>query len=183
MTNPPASFKTMILGKTIKRADAMKIAYGRIHVKVDFNLRELDAQYEAGIEDLTAYIMSGGILPPWEVVPLPDGSGVELVDGHRRYEAYGRAITRGFPIEWISIVAFQGNETDRQARIYTSNKNAPLRPPGGRARLQALPRRRPGQRRNRRHCALQPYARRKLPCAGRRRTRRARTRPVLPSRR
>ena len=128
MTNPPASFKTMILDKTIKRADAMKIAYGRIRVKVGFNLRELDAQYEAGIEDLTAYIMSGGILPPLEVVPLPDGSGVELVDGHRRYEAYGRAIARGFPIEWISIVAFQGNEIDRQARIYTSNKNAPLRP-------------------------------------------------------
>ncbi|WP_313369958.1 ParB/RepB/Spo0J family partition protein [Achromobacter animicus] len=116
------------MDKTIKRADAMKIAYGRIRVKVGFNLRELDAQYDAGIEELTTYIMSGGILPPLEVVPLPDGSGVELVDGHRRYEAYGRAIARGFPTEWISIVAFQVNEIDRQARIYTSNKNAPLRP-------------------------------------------------------
>ncbi len=128
MNTPPASFKTMILDKTIKRADAMKIEYGRIRVKVGFNLRDLDDEYEAGIEDLTAYIMSGGILPPLEVVALPDGSGVEIVDGHRRYDALGRAIARGFPIAWVAIIAFQGNEIDRQARIYTSNKNAQLRP-------------------------------------------------------
>ena len=128
MTNPPASFKTMILDKTIKRADSMKIEYGRIRVKVGFNLRDLDDEYEAGIEDLTAYIMSGGVLPPLEVVALPDGSGVEIVDGHRRYDALGRAIARGFPIAWVAIIAFQGNEIDRQARIYTSNKNAQLRP-------------------------------------------------------
>ncbi|MFQ1062192.1 ParB/RepB/Spo0J family partition protein [Bordetella trematum] len=128
MTTAPASFKTMILDKTIKRADSMKIEYGRIRVKVGFNLRDLDAEYEAGIEDLTAYIISGGILPPLEVVALPDGSGVEIVDGHRRYDALGRAIARGFPIAWVAIIAFQGNEIDRQARIYTSNKNAQLRP-------------------------------------------------------
>ena len=128
MTNPPASFKTMILDKTIKRADSMKIEYGRIRVQVGFNLRDLDDEYEAGIEDLTAYIMSGRILPPLEVVALPDGSGVEIVDGHRRYDALGRAIARGFPIAWVAIIAFQGNEIDRQARIYTSNKNAQLRP-------------------------------------------------------
>ena len=128
MTNPPASFKTMILDKTIRRADSMKIEYGRIRVKVGFNLRDLDDEYEAGIENLTAYIMSGGILPPLEVVALPDGSGVEIVDGHRRYDALGRAIARGFPIAWVAIIAFQGNEIDRQARIYTSNKNAQLRP-------------------------------------------------------
>jgi ParB family chromosome partitioning protein len=128
MTHPPASFKTMILDKTIKRADSMKIEYGRIRVKVGFNLRDLDDEYEAGVEDLTAYIMSGGILPPLEVVALPDGSGVEIVDGHRRYDALGRAIARGFPIAWVAIIAFQGNEIDRQARIYTSNKNAQLRP-------------------------------------------------------
>ncbi|MGE8636997.1 MAG: ParB/RepB/Spo0J family partition protein [Achromobacter sp.] len=128
MTHPPASFKTMIKDGTIKRADAMKARYRDIHVKPDFNLRDLDDEYEAGIEDLTAYIMAGGPLPALEVVVLADGSGVELVDGHRRYDAYGRAIARGMPIEWVSIVAFQGNEIDRQARIYTSNRNAPLRP-------------------------------------------------------
>lgn len=126
--NSPASFKTMIKDGTIKRADAMKARYRDIRVKPGFNLRDLDEEYEAGVEELTAYIMGGGQIPPLEVAPLADGSGVELVDGHRRYDAIGRAIARGFPIEWVAIIAFQGNEIDRQARIYTSNKNAPLRP-------------------------------------------------------
>lgn len=125
---PPASFKSMILAGTLKRADAMKARYRDIHVKPDFNLRDRDSFYEAAVEELTAYIMSGGQLPALEVAPLPDGSGVELIDGHRRHDGYGRAIARGFPIEWVPIVAFQGNEIDRQARIFTSNKNAPLRP-------------------------------------------------------
>jgi ParB-like chromosome segregation protein Spo0J len=128
MTHPPASFKTMILDKTIKRADAMKIEYSRIHVVPDFNLRELDDQYEAEIQDLLAHILAGGLLPPLEVVAMADGSGVELVDGHRRYDAMGRAIAQGFPIHWVSIVAFQGNKIDRMARVYTSNKNSQLRP-------------------------------------------------------
>lgn len=128
MTQPPASFKSMINAGTLKRADAMKARYRDIHVKPDFNLRDRDSFYEAAVEELTAYIMSGGQLPALEVAPLPDGSGVELIDGHRRHDGYGRAIARGFPIEWVPIVAFQGNEIDRQARIFTSNKNAPLRP-------------------------------------------------------
>lgn len=127
-TTPPASFKTMIKDGTIKRADAMKVPYAVIRVKADFNLRDLDAEYEAGIEELTDYIMAGGVIPPLEVVALPDGSGVEIVDGHRRYDALGRAIARGMPIELVAIIGFQGNETDRQARIFTSNKNALLRP-------------------------------------------------------
>lgn len=128
MTHPPASFKTMILDKTIKRADAMKIEYHRIHVVPDFNLRELDEQYEAEIADLLVHILAGGLLPPLEVVAMADGSGVEIVDGHRRYDAMGRAIAQGFPIQWVSIVAFQGNKIDRMARVHTSNKNSQLRP-------------------------------------------------------
>jgi ParB/RepB/Spo0J family partition protein len=128
MIHPPASFKTMILDKTIKRADAMKIEYHRIHVVPDFNLRELDDHYEAEIADLLTHIMAGGLLPPLEVVAKPDGSGVEIVDGHRRYDAMGRAIAQGFPIQWVSIIAFQGNKIDRMARVHTSNKNSQLRP-------------------------------------------------------
>ncbi|CAM4080494.1 ParB/Sulfiredoxin domain-containing protein [Bordetella tumbae] len=130
MTQPtaPASFRTMIEDKTIKRADAMKVRYADIRVKAGFNLRDLDDEYEAGIEELTAYVLAGGTLPALEVVPIPDGSGVEVVDGHRRHDAIGRAIAAGAPIEWVSIVGFSGNELDRQARIFTSNKNAQLRP-------------------------------------------------------
>lgn len=128
MPTPPASFKTMILDKKIKRADAMKARYADIHIKPGFNLRELDDEYEAGIEELTAHIMSGGTIPALEVVAREDGEGVDIVDGHRRHDAIGRAIARGMPIEWVSVVGFSGNEIDRQARIYTSNKNATLRP-------------------------------------------------------
>lgn len=125
---PPASFKSMILDKTIKRADAMKIEYHRIHVVPGFNPRDLDEQYEAEIQDLLAHILAGGLLPALEVVAMADGTGVELVDGHRRFDAMGRAIAQGFPINWVSIVPFQGNKIDRLARVYTSNKNSPLRP-------------------------------------------------------
>lgn len=128
MTHPPASFKTMIKDGTIKRADAMKVRYSDIRVKEGFNLRDLDEEYDAGIQALASYILNGGTFPALEVVALPDGSGVEVVDGHRRYDALGRAIQRGAPIEWVSVVGFQGNEIERRARIYTSNEGVKLRP-------------------------------------------------------
>lgn len=128
MTHPPASFKTMIKDGTIKRADAMKVRYSDIHVKEGFNLRDLDDEYDAGIEALASYILDGGTFPALEVVALADGSGVEVVDGHRRYDAIGRAIQRGAPIEWVAVVGFQGNEIERRARIYTSNEGVKLRP-------------------------------------------------------
>lgn len=128
MTLPPASFKTMIKDGTIKRADAMKVRYSDIRVKEGFNLRDLDDEYETGIEALASYILAGGTFPALEVIALPDGSGVEVVDGHRRYDAIGRAIQRGAPIEWVAVVGFQGNEIERRARIYTSNEGVKLRP-------------------------------------------------------
>ncbi|WP_313378111.1 ParB/RepB/Spo0J family partition protein [Achromobacter insolitus] len=128
MNSPPASFKTMIKDGTIKRADAMKVRYSDIRVKEGFNLRDLDDEYDAGIEALASYILNGGTFPALEVVALPDGSGVEVVDGHRRYDAIGRAIQRGAPIEWVSVVGFQGNDIERRARIYTSNEGVKLRP-------------------------------------------------------
>lgn len=128
MNAPPASFKTMIKDGTIKRADAMKVRYSDIRVKEGFNLRDLDDEYETGIEALASYILAGGTFPALEVIALPDGSGVEVVDGHRRYDAIGRAIQHGAPIEWVSVVGFQGNEIERRARIYTSNEGVKLRP-------------------------------------------------------
>ncbi|HAP24653.1 MAG TPA: hypothetical protein DCR74_03130 [Achromobacter sp.] len=118
----------MIKDGKIKRADAMKVRYSDIRVKEGFNLRDLDEEYETGIEALASYILAGGTFPALEVIALPDGSGVEVVDGHRRYDAIGRAIQRGAPIEWVAVVGFQGNETERRARIYTSNEGVKLRP-------------------------------------------------------
>lgn len=57
----PKSFKTIMKDRTIKGTDAMSICYVRVRAKPDFHLRDLDDEYEAGIEDLTGYIMAGGI--------------------------------------------------------------------------------------------------------------------------
>lgn len=124
----PASFKTMIKDGTIKRADAMKVRYDDIHVEPGFNLRDHDDEFEQGIVDLTAYILDGGYVPPLEVRPSPEGDGVIIVDGHRRHIAIGRAIEQGAPIEYVSVVAFAGNDVDRVARIMTSQEGAKLRP-------------------------------------------------------
>lgn len=128
MTTAPASFKQMIKDGIIKRADAMKVRYADIHVEPGFNLRERDEEFEAGIQDLTAYILGGGYIPPLEVRPHPEGRGVIIVDGHRRHIAIGRAIEQGAPIEYVSVVAFVGNDADRVARIMTSNEGVKLRP-------------------------------------------------------
>ncbi|MNL06122.1 hypothetical protein D3C87_1267500 [compost metagenome] len=128
MTHSSASFETMIKEGTIKRADAMKVRYSDIRVKEGVNLRDLDDEYETGIEALASYILAGVTFPALEVIALPDGSGVEVVDGHRRYDAIGRAIQRGAPIGWVAVVGFQGNEIERRARIYTSNEGVKLRP-------------------------------------------------------
>lgn len=124
----PASFKTMIKDGTIKRADAMKVRYEDIHVEEGFNLRDHDDEFEQGIADLTAYILAGGYVPPLEVRPRPEGDGVIIVDGHRRHIAIGRAIEQGVPIEYVSVVAFAGNDADRTARIMTSQEGMKLRP-------------------------------------------------------
>lgn len=139
MTHPPASFKTMIKDGTIKRADTMKVRYGDIHERPGFNLRDLDEEYEAGVEDLTAYIMAGGTLPALEVVVSPDGSGVELVDGHRRYDAIGRAIARWLPHR----MGFHRRDSREHNRPRGANLHKqPKRPaaaPGSRKRFQTLP--------------------------------------------
>lgn len=64
-----------------------------------------------------------------------------LVDGHRRHRAMQIARKRGVPIEWVSIVAFQGNDADRVARILTSQegeKLSQLEVAKGYKRLQGL---------------------------------------------
>lgn len=124
----PASFKTMIQSGTIRRADAMKVRYADIHVEDGFNLRDHDEEFEQGIEELTAYIMGGGYVPPMEVRPRPAGDGVIVVDGHRRHIAIGRAIKQGAPIELVAVVGFAGNDVERVTRIMTSNEGVKLRP-------------------------------------------------------
>lgn len=121
------TFKQMTKDGDIKRADAMKILLDDIHEEPGFNLREEGEDLDASVEALCTHIMGGGIVPPLEVRPRQAG-GVFVVDGHRRRRAFIKARELGAPIEWISIVAFTGNDADRVARIITSAEGRGLTP-------------------------------------------------------
>lgn len=122
------SFKQMIQAGDIKRADAMKSLLDDIHEEAGFNVRTLDDAFWAGIKQFAEYIAAGGTYPPLEVRPRP-GGGVYLVEGHRRRLALimARDVLRA-PIEWVNVVAFNGNDADRVVRIATSATQQPLTP-------------------------------------------------------
>lgn len=119
------TFKQMIKDGTIKRADAMKVRLQDIHAEPGFNLRIEGEDLEASIDALAEHIKQGGQIPPLEVRPRADG-GVWIVDGHRRARAIQKAVDSGAlladaeGVVWVSVVAFNGNDADRVARIITS---------------------------------------------------------------
>lgn len=121
------SFKQMVKSGVIKRADAAKIRLDDIHEEDGFNLRIEGEDLDASIEALKQHIMDGGMVPALEVRPRPDG-GVYLVDGHRRRRAFIKAREEGAPIEWISVVQFEGNDAERITRIMTSAEGRELKP-------------------------------------------------------
>ena len=122
------SFRQMLASKIIKRTDnGQFIGLADIHEKPGFNKRDKDADWEAGIQELVAFLDAGGEVPPIEVHARDDG-GVWIVEGHRRTEAYRRLAAKGKPVEWIHIKQFNGNDAERIARIATSNSQSPLKP-------------------------------------------------------
>jgi ParB family chromosome partitioning protein len=122
------SFKQMTQAGEVKRADAMKIALDNIHEEPGFNTREHTTAFWQGIREFAQYIAGGGVFPPLEVRPRPEG-GVFVVEGHRRRLALFVARDElGAPVEFVNIVAFTGNDADRIARIVTSNSQVPLTP-------------------------------------------------------
>ncbi len=140
------SFKQKIAEKEIKRADAMKVRFQDLHEEPGFNLRIEDVDFQVSIDALAAHIAEGGQYPALEVRPRAEG-GVFIVDGHRRKRAIGIAIERGAPLAdkdgevWVPIVAFEGNDADRVARIITSAEGrslSPLEVAKGYARLRSF---------------------------------------------
>lgn len=122
------SFKQMIQAGEVKRADAMKVQLDDIHEEPGFNSREQTPEFWEGIKAFAQYIAAGGTYPALEVRPRP-GGGVFVVEGHRRRLSLRMARDElGAPIEWVSVVAFTGNDADRVARIVTSNSQVPLTP-------------------------------------------------------
>ncbi|CAG2144549.1 hypothetical protein LMG31506_03030 [Cupriavidus yeoncheonensis] len=127
------SFKQKIASKEIKRADAMKVRLHDLHVEPGFNLRIEDEDFAASIEALALHIKDGGLYPALEVRPRAEG-GVFIVDGHRRRLGIHRAIEIGADLTdkegevWVPIVAFEGNDADRVARVITSAEGRALKP-------------------------------------------------------
>ncbi|MDY4296796.1 MULTISPECIES: KorB domain-containing protein [unclassified Xanthomonas] len=128
------TFKSMIKDGTAKRADALKFRIEDIHEEPGFNLRDehaVDADgvsFEENIERLANHIRAGGILPPLEVRPRPEG-GVYVVDGYQRRRAWLRAkddVCDAAGELWLSVVPFLGNDAERTARIITSQHNRKL---------------------------------------------------------
>ncbi|MNO91307.1 Chromosome-partitioning protein Spo0J [compost metagenome] len=133
------SFKQMIKDGEVRRADAMKLQLEDLHEEPGFNLRTEGDALEASIIALAEFIAAGGQIPPLEVRPRPDG-GVWLVDGHRRRRALMRLDAEGrlprtpnkdnheLLEAWVPVVAFEGSDADRVARIITSQENEKLSP-------------------------------------------------------
>ncbi|WP_150776804.1 ParB/RepB/Spo0J family partition protein [Pseudomonas fluorescens] len=133
------SFKQMIKDGEVRRADAMKVKLEDLHEEPGFNLRTEGAALETSIELLAEFIAEGGQIPPLEVRPRANG-GVWVVDGHRRRRALLKLDAAGrLPrtpnkdnpdvLEaWVSVIAFEGSDADRVARIISSQENEKLSP-------------------------------------------------------
>ncbi len=120
------SFKQMIKGGVIKRTDTgMFISLDDINVREGFNKREDDDRTRQADDDLFQYLMSGGTVPPLEVIARDEG-GVWIVEGHRRHRGYTRCREAGKPVDRIHVMPFIGNDVQRLARIMTSNNQLPL---------------------------------------------------------
>lgn len=133
------SFKQMIKDGEVRRADAMKVQLEDLHEEPGFNLRTEGEALEASIDSLAEFIAAGGQVPPLEVRPRAEG-GVWLVDGHRRRRALlkldadgrlPRTPNKDNPVvleAWVPVIAFEGSDADRVARIITSQENEKLSP-------------------------------------------------------
>lgn len=133
------SFKQMIKDGDVRRADAMRVKLEDLYEEPGFNLRIEGPALKQSIAILAEFIANGGQIPPLEVRPRSAG-GVWIVDGHRRRRAMlkldkagrlPRTPNRDNPeiLEaWVPVVAFEGSDADRVARIISSQENEKLSP-------------------------------------------------------
>lgn len=133
------SFKQMIKDGDVRRADAMRVRLEDLNEEPGFNLRIEGDALESSIELLAEFIANGGQISPLEVRPRADG-GVWIVDGHRRRRAMLKLDQAGrlprtpnkdnpeILEAWVPVIAFEGNDADRVARIISSQENEKLSP-------------------------------------------------------
>lgn len=130
-----SSYRQLMEAQKVKRADGFKVRLEHIHERDGFNLRIKDEAFLSKVYDLADHICAGGKIPPLEVYPRDDASGVDLVDGHRRRLALQIARERKSPhvldkdgVTWVRVEAFDGDERSRKLRIHSSADGEPLRP-------------------------------------------------------
>ena len=93
-----------------------------------WNAREHTKRWEESIAALMIHLREGGQVPAIEVKVVESTGDVRIAEGYRRYHAYARLIEEGFPIDWINIAPFKGDETDECAHIANSNSQLELTP-------------------------------------------------------
>jgi ParB/RepB/Spo0J family partition protein len=121
------SLEGLVKEGTIKRARAgLQVPYKNL-VPI-WNARDHDEDWEEKITDLVKYLRNGGTVPAIEIHINESNGNIEIVEGYRRHEAYGRLIAEGLPVDLINIVQFKGSKEDRIARIVTSNNQVELKP-------------------------------------------------------
>lgn len=111
------------------------VPYSQLRVIDGFNARVRTPEYEAHLEALTQSIIENGF---YQDKPLAgyvakgdDGENlIFLTEGHTRYEAVGRAIERGTPIETIPVVVKPRGTSmvDLTVVLATSNEGRPFTP-------------------------------------------------------
>lgn len=134
------TFKSMRRDGAIKRGEANAVRLEDIHIEPGHNERDHDEAFWQSVDELVGFLEAGGVVPPLEVRPRPEG-GVWLVDGERRTWSFRKMDERGTlprtPAKdtnkardtfdaWIDVIPFKANDAERVLRIATSNTNKPL---------------------------------------------------------
>ncbi|UYM64344.1 hypothetical protein N5938_16205 [Pseudomonas aeruginosa] len=86
------SFKSLRRDKAIKSRDLYRVRYSDLVVVPGNNERDKDERYWHSINALEKFLLGGGQVAPLEVEVNPKTGAIEIVQGHRRHEAFGRVI-------------------------------------------------------------------------------------------
>lgn len=111
------------------------VPYSQLRVIEGFNARVRTPQYEEHLEALTQSIIENGYYQDKPIAGYvakgEDGENVIFItEGHTRYEAVGRAIERGAPIETLPVVVKPRgtSKVDLTVALATSNEGRPFTP-------------------------------------------------------
>ncbi|EQC0118203.1 TPA: hypothetical protein L4W87_001356 [Pseudomonas aeruginosa] len=144
------SFKSLRRDKAIKSRDLYRVRYSDLVVVPGNNERDKDERYWHSINALEKFLLGGGQVAPLEVEVNPKTGAIEIVQGHRRHEAFGRVIPakqeqlrsliredmtaadkaklleKVDDLEFIECIPFQGNDLQKLVRIGTGNEHLAL---------------------------------------------------------